>query len=72
MSAQQAAAATQQSMYSLSRATQAVQAMQAAQTAAHNLALQPGSLTSVSAGGLMIPYGSTVDGTNWAFNNTRC
>jgi hypothetical protein len=38
--------------------------------ATDSVTLQPGSLTSVSAGGLMIPYGSTVDGTNWAFNNT--
>jgi filamentous hemagglutinin family protein len=34
-----------------------------------SVTLQPGSLTSVSAGGLMIPYGTTVDGTNWAFNS---
>ena len=35
-----------------------------------SLTLLPGSLTSVSAVGLTIPYGSTTDGTNWAFNNT--
>src|SRR5262249_49404463 len=38
--------------------------------ATSSVTLQPGSLTSVSAGGLMIPYGTTVDGTNWAFNTT--
>ena len=35
-----------------------------------SMTLLPGSLTSVSAVGLTIPYGSTTDGTNWAFNNT--
>ena len=39
VSAQQAAAATQQSMQSLTRATQAIQAMQAVQNAARNAAL---------------------------------
>ncbi|HEX3503123.1 MAG TPA: filamentous hemagglutinin N-terminal domain-containing protein, partial [Xanthobacteraceae bacterium] len=35
-----------------------------------SVTLLPGSLTSVSAGGLTIPYGNTVDGINWSFNNT--
>jgi len=31
-----------------------------------NVTLAPGSLTSVSAAGLDIPYGTTVDGANWS------
>lgn len=33
--------------------------------------LRPGSLTSVSAGGLLIPYGTTTDGGTWTENNTE-
>lgn len=32
--------------------------------------LLPGSVTSVSANGLLIPYGTTTDGTDWTDNNT--
>ncbi|MCK9917114.1 filamentous hemagglutinin family protein [Microbacteriaceae bacterium K1510] len=38
--------------------------------ATNSVTLLPGSLTSVSAAGMMIPYGSMTDGTNWTFNNT--
>ena len=34
--------------------------------ASQNVTLAPGSLTSVSAAGLDIPYGTTVDGANWS------
>src|SRR5690606_38191263 len=30
--------------------------------------LLPGSLTSVSAGGLLLPYGGTVDGITWQYD----
>lgn len=40
-----------------------------ATVATDHVTLAPGSLTSVSAGGLAIPYGATTDGTNWTFNN---
>lgn len=35
-----------------------------------SLVLDPGSITSVSAGGLTIPYGTTTDGTEWFFTPT--
>jgi filamentous hemagglutinin family protein len=57
MSAQQAAAATQQSMNALTRTTQAIQAMQNAQTAARNLA---GSAPSNVPNGL-VPGGLVPD-----------
>ncbi len=38
--------------------------------ATDSVTLTAGSLTSVSADGLMIPYGTTTDGINWTFNNT--
>jgi len=34
--------------------------------ATQSVTLTPGSITSVSATGLSIPYGTTVDGTNWS------
>ncbi|MCT9826746.1 filamentous haemagglutinin family protein [Pseudomonas veronii] len=33
--------------------------------------LLPGSLTSVSAGGLVLPYGGTVDGVTWQYNGKQ-
>ncbi|MGA2188627.1 MAG: filamentous hemagglutinin family protein [Steroidobacteraceae bacterium] len=36
-------------------------------TTAGSVTLEDGSLTSVSAGGLIIPYGSTVNGTQWTY-----
>ncbi|TFF02633.1 filamentous hemagglutinin N-terminal domain-containing protein [Pseudomonas sp. BCA14] len=35
------------------------------------LNLLPGSLTSVSAGGLVLPYGGTVDGVTWQYNGKQ-
>ncbi|MGK9559260.1 hypothetical protein O6495_23845, partial [Salmonella enterica subsp. enterica] len=33
--------------------------------------LLPGSLTSVSAGGLVLPYGGTVDGVTWRYDGKQ-
>ena len=38
--------------------------------ASNALTLQPGSLTSVSADGLTIPYGSTQNGSAWVYQNS--
>jgi filamentous hemagglutinin family protein len=38
--------------------------------ATESVTLAPGSITSVSANGLTIPYGTTTDGTDWTDNNT--
>ena len=81
MSAQQAAAMTQQSMQSLVRATQAIQAMQAVQNAARNAALAgpnnlgldpnhrglqlPNVPDGLGAGGLQVAPGVGTDPTLW-------
>ncbi|ATQ70694.1 hypothetical protein CQW49_22215 (plasmid) [Methylosinus trichosporium OB3b] len=41
-----------------------------ATVATESVTLAPGSVTSVSANGLSIPYGSTTDGANWTDNGT--
>lgn len=41
-----------------------------AAVATDSVTLSPGSLTSVSANGLAIPYGTTTDGTDWTDNGT--
>jgi filamentous hemagglutinin family protein len=66
-SAQQAAAATQQSMNALSRATQALQAMQLTQSAMRNLALSTPSTVpnGLGAGGLQVAPGVGSDPTLW-------
>ncbi len=38
--------------------------------ATQSVTLAPGSITSVSAVGLSIPYGTTIDGTNWSDGGT--
>lgn len=37
-------------------------------TATQSVTLAPGSITSVSNGGRVLPYGVTVDGTQWQYN----
>ena len=41
------------------------------QRATRSVNLLPGSLTSVSAGGLTLPYGGTLDGVTWRYNGEQ-
>ncbi|PPU67276.1 hypothetical protein XpiCFBP4643_15905 [Xanthomonas pisi] len=41
-----------------------------ATTPTHEVRLQPGSLTSVSLEGAVVPYGTTVDGSQWRYDGT--